>query len=156
MKKSNLFMAVLLAVSMVFGFVGCSDDDDEKSSGIVYKCTSDEGTQTVTFNDDKTYVVHANGSFTEEGFTVTLNLDWETGTYTGDPSKDGEIKFKKAKEVSEDTLDAVLAAAAEAGKTSISVTNKEAPLTAVSSSTEETLTISGGKFTMDEDEFTKQ
>ena len=91
----------MAALAAVFGFVACSDDDDEPSAVAVYECkdTWKEGdvecynTFTATFYDDTTYIVTSVGR-DDEG---PWNYIEQTGFYTGDPSKDGEIKITATK-----------------------------------------------------------
>ena len=157
MKKIFNLFAILLAISLAtVSFVSCSsdsdDDDDDSSSAVaVFKATDDEGTQTYSFYADNTYVYHSKCSYTENGTTINEDLDIEAGTYTGDPTKDGSVVVTITKYADWDAP--AVAAAIASGKT---VTNSEAPLVAASDSEPETITISGGKFTYDHDEYTRQ
>ena len=85
MKKLAKIMAVFAAIMMALAFAGCNnDDDDDPSTVAVYNGTDEDGAEYVlTFYDDNTLVA------------VMKSSDWSgtgmTGTYTGDPSKDGTI-----------------------------------------------------------------
>ncbi|MGN0729240.1 hypothetical protein [Treponema sp.] len=100
MKKLAKIMAVFAAIMMALAFAGCkSDDDDDDSTVAVYKAAYTSGgmqcTYLLTFYDDNTFVVRGNaGEF--EGTVMT-------GTYTGDPSKDGTIALSVKKFMDDDT-----------------------------------------------------
>ena len=95
MKKLAKIMAVFAAIMMSLAFVGCNnDDDDDPSTVAVYKATYEDEdvgtvTQLATFYDDNTIVV--NGEAGDKKATLM------TGTYTGDPSKDGTITLSVTK-----------------------------------------------------------
>ena len=95
MKKLAKIMAVFAAIMMALAFAGCNnDDDDDPSKVAVFKATHEkEGVGTVTklatFYDDNTIVV--NGEAGDKKVTLM------TGTYTGDPSKDGTITISLTK-----------------------------------------------------------
>ena len=95
MKKLAKIMAVFAAIMMALAFAGCNnDDDDDPSTVAVYKATYEDEdvgtvTQLATFYDDNTIVV--NGEAGDKKATLM------TGTYTGDPSKDGTITLSVTK-----------------------------------------------------------
>ena len=95
MKKLAKIMAVFAAIMMALAFVGCNnDDDDEPSTVAVFKATFEDAevgtvTQVATFYNDNTIVV--NGEAGDKKATLM------TGTYTGDPSKDGTITVSLTK-----------------------------------------------------------
>ena len=95
MKKLAKIMAVFAAIMMALAFAGCNnDDDDDPSKVAVYKATYEDEdvgtvTQLATFYDDNTIVV--NGEAGDKKATLM------TGTYTGDPSKDGTITLSVTK-----------------------------------------------------------
>lgn len=95
MKKLAKIMAVFAAIMMALAFVGCNnDDDDDPSKVAVFKATYEDEdvgtvTQLATFYDDNTIVV--NGEAGDKKATLM------TGTYTGDPSKDGTITLSVTK-----------------------------------------------------------
>ena len=158
----KLFMLLLAASALSFTFTACSDDDDDDTVA-VYKCekadnslgVSMKNVMTVTFKDDNTFVVHENSTASASGQTLTfMNLDAATGTYEGDPSKDGTVKVTIKKAIDEDSIDAAtMLAKLSSGST---ITNSDLPLKDVTNPTTEEITISNGKFTFDEAEFTKQ
>lgn len=132
----------------MFGFVACSDDDDEPSTVAVYECeykwTAEDGTtecyntHTVTFYDDGTFTNTLVGKNDEESWNYT----YQKGTYTGDPAKDGKITITATKIADWDDDDNIkLIDVPEEGKEYY--TNIE-------------ITISGGKFTYEGDEYTKK
>lgn len=157
MKKFFGLVAALLAVSLVsFGFVACSDDDDDDPVVINYivndvsnaavkatyagveSGTDDDGIAytanvTVTFYEDDTWKTDTVASALG---VIYMETDG-SGTYTGDPSKDGTIVVKKLKTYSEGEV--------------IQDYSSYASLTSVS-----TITISDGKFKFESVEFTKQ
>lgn len=166
MKKFLKALAALAALALVStSFIACSDDDDEKDSAVVFEGTgTDEaGTRTVTFKDGN-FVVHVNSSVNDSSITMTLDFDERKGTYTGDPSKDGDVKMKithmadtESEEASQ-KVEQKCSAAAEAGSTSVKITNEDFPLTDLPSSkqTEFTISIIDGKITYDEIVYTRK
>ena len=100
MKKLAKIMAVFAAIMMALAFAGCNnDDDDDPSTVAVYKATYEDEdvgtvTQLTTFYDDNTFVVDV-----EMG---DLKCTVMTGTYTGDPSKDGALTISLTKMAGED------------------------------------------------------
>lgn len=99
MKKLAKIMAVFAAIMMALAFVGCNnDDDDDPSTVAVYKATEEyDGvtvTELVTCYDDNTFVITAEAN----GEKVTLM----TGTYTGDPTKDGALTISLTKMADDD------------------------------------------------------
>lgn len=99
MKKLAKIMAVFAAIMMALAFAGCNnDDDDDPSTVAVYKATYEDEdvgtvTQLTTFYDDNTFVVDEMGD---------LKCTVITGTYTGDPSKDGTITISLTKMADDD------------------------------------------------------
>ena len=93
----------MVVPAAVFGFVACSDDDDGSSVVAVYEYketwTAEDGTTecsdtyTAFFYNDGTFIVTSVGNDDEESWNY---IEW-TGTYTGDPSKDGTIKMTVTK-----------------------------------------------------------
>lgn len=95
MKKLAKIMAVFAAIMMALAFVGCNnDDDDDPSTVAVYKATEEYDGVTVTCYDDNTFVITAEAN----GEKVTLM----TGTYTGDPTKDGALTISLTKMADDD------------------------------------------------------
>ena len=100
MKKLAKIMAVFAAIMMALAFAGCNnDDDDDPSTVAVYKATYEDEdvgtvTQLTTFYDDNTFVMDV-----EMG---DLKCTVMTGTYTGDPSKDGALTISLTKMAGED------------------------------------------------------
>ncbi|WP_287046703.1 hypothetical protein [Treponema sp.] len=92
MKKLAKIMAVFAAIMMALAFAGCNnDDDDDPSTVAVYKGTfEDDGvTYTLSCYDDNTFVI--------DGEKGDLKSTVMTGTYTGNPSKDGAITVSLTK-----------------------------------------------------------
>ena len=88
MRKFAKISAVLAAMVLALAFVGCKDDDDDPSVVTTWYCTeTDEdgssATMTLYFYDDSTFKVVDSS----EG----VNINFATGTYTGDTTKDGNI-----------------------------------------------------------------
>lgn len=99
MKKLAKIMAVFAAIMMALAFAGCNnDDDDDPSTVAVFKATEEyDGvtvTELVTCYDDNTFVITAEAN----GEKVTLM----TGTYTGDPTKDGALTISLTKMADDD------------------------------------------------------
>ena len=100
MKKLAKIMAVFAAIMMALAFAGFNnDDDDDPSTVAVYKATYEDEdvgtvTQLATFYDDNTIVV--NGEAGDKKATLM------TGTYTGDPSKDGALTISLTKMADDD------------------------------------------------------
>ena len=99
MKKLAKIMAVFAAIMMALAFAGCNnDDDDDPSTVAVFEATEEyDGvtvTELVTCYDDNTFVITAEAN----GEKVTLM----TGTYTGDPTKDGALTISLTKMVDDD------------------------------------------------------
>ncbi len=80
MKGIKKYLFIMAALAAVFGFVACSDEDDDPSVVAVYKATDDGATLTITFLDDDTWSL--------VGETEGQKATGAEGTYTGDPSKD--------------------------------------------------------------------
>ena len=92
MKKLAKIMAVFAAIMMALAFAGCNnDDDDDPSTVAVYKATdeNDGATYTLSCYDDNTFVI--------DGKMGDLKCTVMTGTYTGNPSKDGTITVSLTK-----------------------------------------------------------
>ena len=92
MRKFAKISAVLAAMVLALAFVGCKDDDDDDDDDpsvvTTWYCTeTDEdgssATMTLYFYDDSTFKVVDSS----EG----VNINFATGTYTGDTTKDGNI-----------------------------------------------------------------
>ena len=149
------FLTVLIVGTLLFSVVSCKNDTDEddKDVSIVFKATIDGGETFYKFYSDKTFIAHAKYSDVQSGFSISMDLDGLAGTYTGEPSKDGVITLTKTKEIAdlESTVQVLFIAALQRGETSISITNKEAPLKSVTPETK-TITISGGTFTVIDDD----
>lgn len=99
MKKFAKIMAVFAAIMMALAFAGCNnDDDDDPSTVAVFKATEEYGgvtvTELVTCYDDNTFVITAEAN----GEKVTIM----TGTYTGDPTKDGTLTISLTKMADDD------------------------------------------------------
>ena len=87
MRKFAKISAVLAAMVLALAFVGCKDDDDDDDdqSVVTTWATSEDGFKAVlTFYDNGT--VKLEGSAKEGDFS-------ETGKYSGDTTKDGEIEI---------------------------------------------------------------
>ena len=99
MKKLAKIMAVFAAIMMALAFAGCNnDDDDDPSTVAVFEATEEyDGvtvTELVTCYDDNTFVITAEAN----GEKVTHM----TGTYTGDPTKDGALTISLTKMADDD------------------------------------------------------
>ena len=128
MKSIKKYLFIMAALAAVFGFVACSDEDDDPSTVAEYKNTySPYYTYLVTFLDDNTW-----------SQAVEYNGKKETmaaGTYKGNPSVDGKVYITATKYLNNDNK-----------LTEIPKDYRE----------EETLTISNKKFTYNYMTYTRQ
>lgn len=101
MKKLTKLMAALAAL-MALTFVGCKNDDSGSSVVATYKQTKTEQnvtvTTSITFYSDNTFNITMEGNNGTTNATITLM----TGTYKGEPSKDGTITISAEKMISSD------------------------------------------------------
>lgn len=86
----------MAALAAVFGFVACSDEDDDPSTVAEYKATYSSYTLLVTFLD--------NGTWSQTSEYLGKNkTTMAEGTYRGDPSADnGEIYITPTKYLDSD------------------------------------------------------
>ena len=95
MKSIKKYLFIMAALAAVFGFVACSDEDDDPSTVAEYKNTySPYYTYLVTFLDDNTW-----------SQAVEYNGKKETmaaGTYKGNPSVDGKVYITATKYLNND------------------------------------------------------
>ena len=92
MQKLAKIRVIFAAIMMALAFAGCNnDDDDDPSKVAVFKATDeyDGATYTLSCYDDNTFVI--------DGKMGDLKCTVMTGTYTGDPSKDGTITISLTK-----------------------------------------------------------
>ena len=162
MKKFLKTLAVFAAVAALgFGFASCSDDDDGSGGGssalVAYSTDSDGKTYTISFYSDNTYIIHMYSKSTEKGIALTMDLDGEKGTYTGDPTKDGTVVGTSVSRVDEMQMFGLMMQALGSGSKSLTITNSNCPLVALDSSKVEkrTCTISGNGTTLTDDEGNK-
>lgn len=163
MKKFLKTLAVFAAVAALgFGFASCADDDDGSGGGssalvAFSRVNSDGETYTISFYSDNTYTMHMYSKSTEKGIALTMDLDGEKGTYTGDPTKDGTVVGTSVSQVDEDKIGELMYGALLSGKNSLTITNSNCPLVALDSSKVETrtCTISGNGTTLTDDEGNK-
>lgn len=161
----KLFGLLLAAAALTFAFVACSDDDDDDDNVVATFVTpefedsdGETGKYTITFYDDKTYVVHYDAHEEDDGFTTYWNMTAEKGKYEGAPAKDGDVKTTATSKIddsaeTEAAAVALVEAAAEKGSKSFTFTNKHFPLKDIDASDQktETKTITDGKVEIDED-----
>ncbi len=87
MKSIKKYLFIMAALAAVFGFVACSDEDDDPSTVATYEATDEA--MTLTFLDDNTWSVI--------GKVLGTEMTMAEGTYAGDPSKNGEILITTTK-----------------------------------------------------------
>lgn len=156
MKKFLKTLAVFAAVAALgFGFASCADDDDGGSGSalVAYSSTDSDGKiYTISFYSDNTYTMHMYRETTELGIAVTMDLDVQKGTYTGDPTKDGSVVCTSVSQVDKEKMGKLMMGAVMSGQKSLKITNSNCPLVALDSSKVETreCTISGTTLTDDE------
>lgn len=164
MKKFLKTLAVLAAVAALgFGFASCSDSDDDDDGGsgsalVAYSGTdSNDETYTISFYSDNTYTMHMYSKSTALGIAVTMNLDVEKGTYTGDPTKDGTVVGTSESGIDDAKIGELMKGLLGSGSKSLTITNSNCPLVALDSSDVETrtCTISGNGTTLTDDEGNK-
>lgn len=81
MKSIKKFLFVMAALAAVFGFVACSDDDDDGPATVaVYELSVTGYSETLTLFD--------NGTFENVRTVNGKNYTVATGTYDGDVKKD--------------------------------------------------------------------
>lgn len=169
MKKFLKTLAVFAAVAALgFGFASCSndDDDDDSCSGTsgsalvaFSRINSDGETETISFYSDNTYAMHIYSRDTEDGIALTMDLDVQKGTYTGDPTKDGTVVGTSVSGVDKMKMFELMIYASGSGSKSLTITNSNCPLVALDSSDVKTrkCTISGTTLTDNEDnKFTRK
>lgn len=96
---------------------------------------------------------------TDHGKTLTMDLDYEKGSYTADPTKDGSVDCTSVIQVDEDKIGELMLQAALSGSKSLTITNSNCPLVALDSSKVEKrkCTISGTTLTDNEgNKFTRK
>lgn len=157
MKKFLKTLAVFAAVAALgFGFASCADDDDDSGSGsalVAYSSTDSDGKiYTISFYSDNTYTMHMYRETTELGIAVTMDLDVQKGTYTGDPTKDDSVVCTSVSQVDKEKMQKLMMGAILSGSKSLTITNSNCPLVALDSSEVKTrkCTISGTTLTDDE------
>lgn len=162
MKKFLKTLAVFAAVAALgFGFASCSDDDDGSGSALVaYSSTDSDGkTYTISFYNDNSYTMHMYSKSTELGIDVTMDLDVEKSSYTGDPTKDGTVVGTSVSGVEKTKMLELMAIAHGSGRKSLTITNSNCPLVDLDSSDVKTrkCTISGTTLTDNEgDKYTRK
>ena len=89
---------------------------------------------------------------TDHGKTLTMDLDYEKGTYTGDQTKDDSVVCTSVSQVDKEKMEKLMMGAILSGSKSLTITNSNCPLVALDSSDVETrtCTISGTTLTDDE------
>lgn len=105
----------------------------------------------VTYSDN-TYTMHIYRKSTEKGIALTMDLDVEKGTYTGDPTKDGTVVGTSVSQVDKEKMQKLMMGTILSGSKSLTITNSNCPLVALDSSDVKTrtCTISGTTLTDDE------
>lgn len=103
--------AAIAALALGLGFVSCATDSDDelKLVATFYGTTNmnipdDDGSSipciaqiTTKFFNNKEYLIHMNVAAIGTAATATMDWDDEIGTYSGDPTKNGETIKMTAK-----------------------------------------------------------
>ena len=96
MKGIKKYLFMLMALAAVFGFVACSDNDDDDYVPLpvaVYKANvteyGDTGAYTLTFLSNGSFTIYE--SWTDEDYPYPETYLTYMGTYTGNPAEDAEI-----------------------------------------------------------------
>lgn len=81
-----------------------------------------------------------------------MDLDYEKGSYTADPTKDDSVVCTSVSQVDKEKMKKLMMGAILSGSTSLKITNSNCPLVTLDSSKVEkrTCTISGTTLTDDE------
>ena len=98
MKGIKKYLFMLMALAAVFGFVACSDNDDDDYVPLpmaVYKAdaTNDEETliYTLTFLSNGSFTISEYWKDKEDPYSYPETYLTYMGTYTGKPAEDDEI-----------------------------------------------------------------
>ena len=134
MKKAIGLFAILVLMALVFTSCG--------AGGTAYKCTEGSYTETYTFKSDNTWEYSAKG--TEDGTSYDLVI--ASGTYTGDPKKDGTLTLKCTKIVNLTSF---------ASSTATKITNSNFPLESCAEFSYASFNVSNGQFTHGGETFKK-
>ncbi len=91
MKSIKKILFIMAALAATLAFVSCSSGDDDDDDGVVavYKYSEHGLSLKITCWDDGTW------EFIEDASGATPEM---SGTYSGDPSKDGDVKITVKKE----------------------------------------------------------
>lgn len=99
MKKLSVLLVAVLALAMMMGFVGCKQEDDVPSgpSAVSTWVNSDDpemSLELTAYSDSTWKVVWKAGA---------QSIEAAKGTYTGDATKDGNLKIKVTHMFEEDS-----------------------------------------------------
>ena len=99
MKKLSVLLVAVLALAMMMGFVGCKQEDDVPSgpSAVSTWVNSDDpemSLELTAYSDSTWKVVWKAGA---------QSMEAAQGTYTGDATKDGNLKIKVTHMFEEDS-----------------------------------------------------
>lgn len=99
MKKLSVLLVAVLALAMMMGFVGCKQEDDVPSgpSAVSTWVNSDDpemSLELTAYSDSTWKVVWKAGA---------QSMEAAKGTYTGDATKDGNLKIKVTHMFEEDS-----------------------------------------------------
>ena len=154
MKKIKV-LVLLSLIMMLFGLAACSSptsSGSSKSEVAVYKGTSPskKGATydvTITCYSDNTFTIHEYNVKQMLWIKAVTNLDIYSGTYTGDPSKDGTVKIHATKMADVNAVNKYLD---DVGldTTYIEITNAQGPLIDIPAEgqVEQTYEIVNGEF----------
>lgn len=89
MKKLSMLLVALLSAAMMMGFVGCKQEDNTPTGPATvatWESTVQGMSMALTAFDDKSWnLLYRQGD---------MSVSYAKGTYTGDATKDGELKVK--------------------------------------------------------------
>ena len=95
MKGIKKYLFIMVALAAIFGFVACSDDDDDPSIVAVYTAdkSNRDGTDiyTLIFNNNGTFSMHRAWNF---GTSTNNELTIYEGIYDGNPTQNDTITIK--------------------------------------------------------------
>ena len=152
----NVKKSLGVVIFVFMGFSACSLG--KKIAVYKYVETDDDVkmTYTATFYKDNTFVVHIKGK--EKTVTVIekCNYDFYSGTYSGDPTQNGEITITITKEPDWTRNSAYFQEILKENKKTFSRTKKEFWLKELDEPETEMVTITDGIAIIEGDEYKKQ
>lgn len=94
MKSIKKYLFIMMALAAVFGFVACSDEDDDDRESVVYM--TKDGLSTITIYDDYSFVAKIASEGVSSGtwsvgtssYSITLTIKEVNGKSLANPKTD--------------------------------------------------------------------